>query len=80
MWPQQQYFKKLPVAICKPRNVVSGCHTKDRCDMSGFAVVLLGFMIGMVDTVAANEITEQTVPERPYFERKTMDYECKKID
>ena len=48
--------------------------------MSSLDVVLLGFMIDMVDIITWNEIMEQTVPEQVNFERKTMVYECKKID
>ena len=48
--------------------------------MSSFDVVLLGSMIGMVDIMASNEIMKQTEPAQTNFERKTMIYECKKID
>ena len=48
--------------------------------MSSLEGVLFAFTIGTLDIIIWNEIMDQVAPEQGNFGRKTMVYECKKID
>ena len=48
--------------------------------MSSLECVFAVFRIDIVDIIIPNEIMDQTAPEQCNFGRRTIVYECKKMD